>query len=336
MNYLYDLGISVVLFFQSLGGWLTAPMKFFTFMGGAEFYFLIMPVLYWSIDAALGLRIGIILLASNGINYIFKVGFHTARPFWYSRQVESFVFEESFGIPSGHAQNSAAVFGLLAASLKRWWVWVICLIFIFLIGVSRIYLAVHFPQDVLLGWIVGFIILWVFLRVEKPVTEWFVNQNLAIRILTAFAFSIGIVIVGLIVRTATIDWQIPQAWVENAKLAFPLEELIDPFEISSLMQTCGGLFGLTGGALWLSARGGFSSRGNWWKRTLRFLIGVVGVLFLWKGLGAVIPELDNFFGYALYYLWYTVIGFWISALAPLVFLRFNLAQPKSKKTPLVE
>ena len=328
MNYLYDLGISLILFIQNLGGWLTGPMKFFTFMGGAEFYFLIMPVLYWSIDASLGLRIGIILLTSDGINYILKVGFHTARPFWYSKQVGSFAFEDSFGMPSGHAQNSAAVFGLIAASLKRWWVWIICLILIFLIGVSRVYLAVHFPHDVLLGWIVGFIFLWVFLRVEKPVTEWLASQTLGARILAAFAYSIGIMIIGLIVSAVTTDWQLPHTWIENAKLAFPLEELIDPFSIFPLMRTCGVLFGLTAGALWLSARGGFSSQGSWWKRILRFLIGVVGVVILWMGLGAIIPDLENYLGYALYYSWYAVIGLWISALAPLVFLRLNLAQPK--------
>jgi membrane-associated phospholipid phosphatase len=328
MNYLYDLGISIVLFIQNLGGWLTGPMKFFTFMGRGEFYFLIMPVLYWSIDAALGLRIGIILLTSDGINYILKVGFHTARPFWFSRQVESFAFEDWFGMPSGHAQNSAAVFGLLAASLKRWWVWILCLILIFLIGVSRIYLAVHFPHDVLLGWIVGFIILWVFLRVEKPVTEWLANQSLSVRILAAFAFSIGIMIIGLIVRAIAIDWQLPQAWVENAKLAFPLEKLINPFSIFPLMRTCGVLFGLTAGALWLSSRGGFSSQGIWWKRILRFLIGVVGVVILWMGLGVIIPDFENLLGYALYYTWYAVIGLWISALAPMLFLNLNLAKPK--------
>jgi membrane-associated phospholipid phosphatase len=334
MNYLYDLGISIVLFVQSLGGWLTGPMKLFSFMGTAEFYLLIMPVLYWSIDAALGLRIGIILLVSDGINYILKMGIHTARPFWLSRQVKSFAFEYTFGMPSGHAQNSAAVFGLLAASLKRRWVWVVSLILIFLIGVSRIYLAVHFPQDVIVGWIVGFIIVWVFLRVEKPVTDWLANQTLGISILTAFTFSFAILILGSIVRTIAIEWQLPQTWVENARLAFPLEELINPFKISSLMRTCGALFGLSAGALWLSARGGFSTQGSWWKRTLRLLIGVVGVGILWMGLGAIIPDRDDFLGYSLYYTWYAVIGFWIAALAPVVFMRLNLAQPKIEKDPV--
>lgn len=334
MNYLYELGISIVLFMQNLGGWLTGPMKFFSFMGTAEFYLLIMPVLYWSIDATLGLRIGIILLVSDGINFILKVGFHTARPFWLSRQVENFAFEYTFGMPSGHAQSSAAVFGLLAASLKRRWVWVVSLILIFLIGVSRVYLAVHFPQDVIVGWIVGFLIVWVFLRVEKPVTAWLANQTIGTSILAAFTFSLAILILGLIVRTIAFEWQLPQTWVENARLAFPNEELINPFKITALLRTCGVLFGFSAGGLWLSARGGFSARGSWWKRILRFLIGVLGVVILWMGLGAIIPDPDTFLGYTLYYTWYAVIGFWISALAPMMFIRLNLAQPKIEKDPV--
>ena len=73
---------------------------------------------------------------------------------------------------------------------------------------------------------------------------------------------------------------------------------------------------------------------QWWKRTLRFLIGVVGVVILWMGLGAIIPDQDNILGYTLYYTWYAVIGFWISALAPVVFIRLNLALPKIEKDPV--
>lgn len=100
------------------------------------------------------------------------------------------------------------------------------------------------------------------------------------------------------------------------------------------MRTCGALFGLSAGALWLSARGGFSAKGSWWKRTLRFMIGVAVVAILWMGLGEIIPDRDDFLGYTLYYTWYAVIGFWIAALAPVVFIRLNLAQPKIEKDPV--
>ena len=43
MEYLYELGISIVLLIQGLGEWLLAPMKLFSFLGSAEFYLLVMP-----------------------------------------------------------------------------------------------------------------------------------------------------------------------------------------------------------------------------------------------------------------------------------------------------
>ena len=69
MEYLYEVGISIVLMVQGMGQWLSAPMKILSFMGSAEFYLLIMPFLYWSIETSLGIRIGLILQSSDAINY---------------------------------------------------------------------------------------------------------------------------------------------------------------------------------------------------------------------------------------------------------------------------
>jgi membrane-associated phospholipid phosphatase len=335
MEYLYELGISIVLVIQGLGEWLSAPMKLLSFMGSAEFYLLIMPFLYWSIDTALGIRIGLILLFSDAINYYLKVAIHSGRPFWVSRQVESLSFDPYFGMPSAHAQNSAAVFGLIAATLKHRWVWVLSLLLIFLIGLSRLYLAVHFPQDVILGWLIGFLLVWIFLRVEKPVAAWFSSQSLPLAVFVLFVISISMLLVGLLIRSITSDWQIPAAWLENARLAFPEEEPINPFKFSGMLLTSGVFFGLSAGALWLSKRGGFNARGSWGRRILRYLLGVVGVAILWFGLGSLLPEDAGTLGYVLSYLLNAVIGFWISALAPLIFLRINLAEPNTSKNPAV-
>jgi membrane-associated phospholipid phosphatase len=330
MEYLYELGMSFVLLIQGLGEWLLAPMKLFSFLGSAEFYLLVMPFLYWSIDTTLGIRIGLILLFSDVSNYYLKVGIHAGRPFWISRQAEAYAFESSFALPSAHSQNSAAVLGLLAATLKRWWVWAIALLLIFFIGISRIYLAVHFPQDVILGWLVGFLLVWLFLRFEKPVTAWFSTQTFPVSILVLFVISISMLMLGLLLRSLAGNWQIPATWIENARLAFPEEEKINPLKLSGLLLSTGVFFGLSSGALWLSTRGGFSAKGNWGRKVFRFLVGVVGVAILWFGLGSLLPEEPGLVGYVLSYLLFAVIGFWISALAPAIFLRLRLAEPKSK------
>lgn len=330
MEYLYEVGISIVLMVQGMGEWLSAPMKILSFMGSAEFYLLIMPFLYWSIDTSLGIRIGLILLSSDAINYYLKISIHSARPFWISRQVESAAFESSFGLPSAHAQNSAAVLGLLAATLKRWWIWVLSLLLILLIGISRMYLAVHFPQDVIVGWLIGFLLVWIFIRFEKPVAAWFSSQSLPISILVLFVISISMLLLGLLLRSLAGSWEIPALWIENAKLAFAEEETINPFKFSGLLLTSGVFFGLSSGALWLSKRGGFSAKGKWWRRILRFLVGVVGVVILWFILEPLLPEQPAMLGYVLGFILYAVIGLWISALAPLIFLRLKLAEPTAK------
>lgn len=72
MTSLYDSGIRVVLFLQSLGG-LEVPMRFFTYIGTPDFFVFVLPVVYWCIDASLGIRIGFILLVSNGLNEVAKL-----------------------------------------------------------------------------------------------------------------------------------------------------------------------------------------------------------------------------------------------------------------------
>jgi hypothetical protein len=203
---------------------------------------------------------------------------------------------------------------------------VLSLLLIFLIGISRLYLAVHFPQDVILGWLIGFLLVWIFLRVEKPVAAWFSNQSLPLAVFVLFVISLSMLLVGLLIRSISSDWQIPVAWLENARLAFPEEDLINPFKFSGLLLTSGVFFGLSAGALWLSTRAGFNAKGSWGRRILRYLVGVVGVAILWFGLGSLLPEEAGTLGYVLSYLLYTVIGLWISALAPLLFLRLKLAE----------
>ena len=66
MNPLISFGISFIVAFQSLGTWLEIPMKLFSFLGSEEFFIIFLPLVYWSVDTALGLRLGFILLFGTG------------------------------------------------------------------------------------------------------------------------------------------------------------------------------------------------------------------------------------------------------------------------------
>lgn len=168
----YELDLAWVIAFQALGDWLVSPMRFFSYLGTEEFFLLVMPVLYWSIDASLGIRVGVIMLLSTGLNFILKLPFTGPRPYWLSADVNPLWAESSFGLPSGHAQHAVAVWGSIAAYLRHRWAWATALFLMLMIGLSRVYLGAHFIQDVFAGWLIGALLLWLFLRWSHPVARW--------------------------------------------------------------------------------------------------------------------------------------------------------------------
>ncbi len=330
MENILNSGIQFIIWLQSLGSWLTPIMKLFTFLGNEQFYLLVAPAILWCIDSSLGMRVAIFLMINGMVNTALKVAFHGPRPYWYTSEVKVLSSaENSFGVPSGHAQNSVVVWGGLAERVRQRWAWIIAILLMFLIGLSRIYLAVHFPHDVLLGWLFGAILLWLFLRFEKPVLTWYKKYNTAVQLVIVFLFSLFLILIVLIAQLSLRGWSLPQAWVNNAHLAFPLEPEINPLSFHNFLSSTGAFFGLAAGWTWIVKLGGFTTKDTWWKLIVRYLVGLVGVLILYLVPSMLINDTETIASYIIRYLRYAVIGFWISGLAPWVFLKLKLASSKS-------
>jgi membrane-associated phospholipid phosphatase len=324
MNAWLSWGIPVIAWLQGLGDWLRQPMEFFTFLGTEEFYMLVMPVVLWCFDVGLGIRLALILLASDGLNGIFKTAFGWPRPYWVSDQIRALSSETSFGLPSGHAQNALALWGQLAAGVRRRWATVVLIVLIFLISISRLYLAVHFPSDMLAGWVVAGLLLWGFLRYGPPIAQRLGRLSLAEKVLVSLGASLLLLALHLLVFWMTAGRAVPAEWAARAAAAVPGADPIEPRSLEGIFSSMGMLFGIGGGASLLFAWGKFDAKGDWWKRVLRFIVGLAGVLALWMGLRVVFPEGETAIALILRYVRYAAVGFWAVYLAPRVFALIRL------------
>jgi membrane-associated phospholipid phosphatase len=322
METIWNIGIIWNTFFQNLGSWLKTPMDIISFFGTEYFFLLLLPALYWSIEAGIGLRVGIILLLSTSVNDALKMAFHGPRPYWYSTDVIGYASETSFGMPSGHAQIAVGVWGMLAASMRKWWGWLIAILIILLIGISRLYLGVHFPHDVILGWLIGALLLWLVLLFWEPVSTWLRKMSMGQQILASFISSLVLILFSLIpfLWLKITNWQPPQAWAQYAS---------ETITLGGALTTGGTLFGLLAGLAWFNRQGGFSTDGPVWKRILRFVLGMVGILVFYVGLdvlfGLIAPDAEAVLPYILRYIRYTLVGAWVSAGAPWIFVKLKLA-----------
>jgi membrane-associated phospholipid phosphatase len=323
MQSILEFGVRLIVAMQGLGAWPILPMQFFSLLGTEDFFMLALPILYWCVDSMLGIQVALILLVNANINSALKLAFHGPRPYWFSPKVSPLAAETSFGNPSGHAQAAVAVWGLLAAYLRKWWVWLIVILLIFMIGLSRLYLGIHFPQDVLFGWLIGGLMLWLTLRFWDPLIAWAKKLGGGWQVLAAFLASLVVFLLPLIpfIWLKVTHWQPPQAWAMFATQAI---------SISAEATVAGTFFGMLVGLIWLVRQGGFQTKGLWWMLVLRFLLGAVGVLIIRYGLKYIFPAGETALAYFFDYLRYAVIGFWVTGAAPWVFVRVKLSEKRNK------
>lgn len=161
----------------------TRVMEFFSFLGTHTFLipanlFLIGWFLFIKRHRWYSINIPVIALTSLLLMFSLKYFFHRSRPLSPLLQTA-----RGYSFPSGHALNSFTFYGLLIYlvwlniknSRLRWLLISVLALLIFVIGLSRVYLRVHYASDVLAGYCVGcmwlLLSLWVLNKIENSTVK---------------------------------------------------------------------------------------------------------------------------------------------------------------------
>ncbi len=151
--------IDVVVFLQDLqNGFLDFFFGFISFLGEEYVYILIFGIIYYTYDKKMGEFMAIALGFSATVNTLIKNIVGAPRPFQkYPDLVENLRPETSLGnsFPSGHTQNFSTVLFSEAFFSKKKAMFYVSSILVILMMLSRMYLGVHFLEDVVVAAILG-------------------------------------------------------------------------------------------------------------------------------------------------------------------------------------
>jgi len=321
MNALIEFGISLIQSIQTLIPTLNIPMNFFTFLGKIDFYMLFITLVYWVINVQFGFRVFMILLTTDIFSSAFKQLLHQPRPYWVG-DVKGMGIEESYGIPSSHASDSLSVWGYLAYLVKKRWLWIMAVLLIIFIAFSRLYLGVHFPHDILFGWVIGLTVLILFVKYEERFTKSINARSIKYQIWFSFFISLLFVLIGYVVKALIAGSTDPSSWSQYSTEARTL---------THYFTLAGAFFGATAGYALMKIHAPFKVSGSGLQKAGRYLVGIIGVFAILYGLDplfSLIATDETALGYLLRYIRYGATTLWVMVGAPWIFLKLNLASSK--------
>ena len=172
-TFYFEFEITLMEWIQNMIGTIGVQIaSLFTMLGEEVILVGILAFLYWCYDKEFAKSIGVGIVIGLVGNAVLKNLVLRRRPYFDSDRIkclkpvhaESDIYDvaaQGFSFPSGHSTNSAMIFwGLLHRTYKKHekLIRTILILLPIGIGISRVVLGVHYPTDVIVGWIMGGII----------------------------------------------------------------------------------------------------------------------------------------------------------------------------------
>ncbi len=298
MDAILSAGIDFILAVQALGTPATDRFfEVFTQLGGRG-YLLLVPLALWCLDYRLGLRICLAMAATLFVNTVLKEWIGLDRPFVVDDRIVS-EGERGFSMPSGHAQLVVVYWGLLAHHVRHRWLWVFAVTWMFGMGFSRVYLGVHYPTDVIVGWGIGALTAWPFAAHADRLDAFWRSAQIG--------RAAGIV--GLV---ALVTWLFDATLVRDHTYMIP--------------GIAGFVLGASLGGLLIERRGVFTGRGAAWQRVARIVLGLALLMPLMGTLQRLGVPAGDLGTRGVVALDLALFGFWLTGGSPGLFEMVRLAR----------
>ena len=301
--------LDILMYLQSIRNeLLTGIFTFFTICTEVPVITVLTAMLYWCINKKAGQRILFALAGSLNINVAVKNIVKMPRPIG-TKGLISLRTQTATGysFPSGHTQTATTFWTSMITQFKNIWIYIIGILMILGAGISRLYLAVHWPMDVIVGWILGIILSILFIKLFDYIDN---SKNYYILVIIMLIFGVCTYFVG------GEDFYKLFGLYSGFALGYMVEDTYISFSTENKQRK--NIFSKSTSKI-------EGTKG----KILRFIIGIISLLIVYL----IFKNIENTFMIGqneeiinvFKYLKYTIIVFWGVAIAPALFKLFKLA-----------
>ena len=173
--------VPFMVWLQELLGEKGGVIGFFSIFGEELLLTLVFGTLYWGFRKKAGIHVGITLMTSLLWNPLIKNAFCRIRPYIAHSELrclkpvakgdtyDSVI--QGFSFPSSHSTAAVTCYGSIARFFKTRWLYIAAGILVLLVGLSRILVGVHYPTDVIGGYLLGIFSIIVIELLEKVIKD---------------------------------------------------------------------------------------------------------------------------------------------------------------------